>query len=655
MTTLLHVPRRALRGAAVGIIVLLCCIAVRSMPAAGQTISVGSTSGKKGWLVTVNTTLGTSQPVEGTQNDISFDNSKTPIAAKADGRPDCSVNASINKNGSFAFRPNGCLPGECSAVRAAVWTKDGFAPIPNGSTLYSCKVQIAADAPAGTYPLVNSNVGASNASGTALAATGTNGQVQVTGGCQIQPHGGGSPVHLAWLAAVCLAVRRQRRLHLRTPRRGPRHGTVAAGLSLVVLLAGLAPTGAYATTVVRSHGTWQSNDGGQSGQWEVELGMTALGNVHENVTYELHLAQSLPLVRQPQAFAAGFGGAGTTVAVLDTGLQPNALPPFDFGACGPENELIGAPGCSVLLVQDFAPDDGVLDDPGRHGTHVSGIVHAMAPNAGLIGLDVFTGSAAFFHHIAAAINWVIANRATYNIVAINMSLGTAQTFANICPTSALTEEISAALNAGVLSVIASGNSANPNGISDPACAPLAVRVGAVYDANVGQQPWGACTDPTTNADQVACFSNSAAFLTALAPGCRITVGNLTVCGTSQAAPHVTGGVALLRAPNAFPLDEPGCIAKRLTLPGVDIVDPRNGLEFPRLDAFGSVSTLPNSVCDCNGDGVVRIEELIRGVNIALGTQPLSSCPPADANGNGQVSISELVTGVKIMVTGCRVG
>jgi len=42
------------------------------------------------------------------------------------------------------------------------------------------------------------------------------------------------------------------------------------------------------------------------------------------------LAESAPLVREPQAFAAGYSGAGTTVAVLDTGVDYTRAA---FGSC----------------------------------------------------------------------------------------------------------------------------------------------------------------------------------------------------------------------------------------------------------------------------------------------------------------------------------
>ncbi|MDX2168581.1 MAG: hypothetical protein SF182_16025 [Deltaproteobacteria bacterium] len=53
------------------------------------------------------------------------------------------------------------------------------------------------------------------------------------------------------------------------------------------------------------------------------------------------------------------------------------------------------------------------------------------------------------------------------------------------------------------------------------------------------------------------------------------------------------------------------------------------------------------VGDCNGDGQVTINELITGVNIALGSSPVSACPSFDENGDGEVSINELIKAVNI--------
>lgn len=56
--------------------------------------------------------------------------------------------------------------------------------------------------------------------------------------------------------------------------------------------------------------------------------------------------------------------------------------------------------------------------------------------------------------------------------------------------------------------------------------------------------------------------------------------------------------------------------------------------------------------DCDGDGQVSINELILGVNIALGTAAADSCAAFDRDGDGQVSVSELIAGVNSALGGC---
>ncbi|HSH59762.1 MAG TPA: S8 family serine peptidase [Acidimicrobiales bacterium] len=88
---------------------------------------------------------------------------------------------------------------------------------------------------------------------------------------------------------------------------------------------------------------------------------------------------------------------------------------------------------------------------------------------------------------------------------------------------------------GVATVVSSGNDGYNDAISAPACISGAVSVGA-----------------TTNGDEVISFSNSGPALLLLAPGVDITSsvpggGFATKSGTSMAAPHVTGAWAVLKS------------------------------------------------------------------------------------------------------------
>ena len=69
-----------------------------------------------------------------------------------------------------------------------------------------------------------------------------------------------------------------------------------------------------------------------------------------------------------------------------------------------------------------------------------------------------------------------------------------------------------------------------------------------------------------------------------------------------------------------------------------------------LSACGSAAQA-QCVGDCQGDGSVTINDLILGVNIALGSQPATACP-AFQNAQGQVDIAQLIKGVNNALGGC---
>jgi hypothetical protein len=58
--------------------------------------------------------------------------------------------------------------------------------------------------------------------------------------------------------------------------------------------------------------------------------------------------------------------------------------------------------------------------------------------------------------------------------------------------------------------------------------------------------------------------------------------------------------------------------------------------------------------DCNGNGTVDVSELIRGVNIALGTSATADCPAMDDDNDGAVLVNELVIAVNAALVGCPV-
>jgi len=194
-----------------------------------------------------------------------------------------------------------------------------------------------------------------------------------------------------------------------------------------------------------------------------------------------------------------------------------------------------------------------------HGTHLASIL--VDAGVEVVSLDVFDHDAASFESVRAAFAWCIANRDRYHLRVINLSLGTGVARAP-CPTESLALAIEEAARAGLLTVVASGDQGYTEALAVPACAPSAVSVG------------------TVDREGVADFSNSAPFLTLLAPGIAIDAGGIVLSGTSQSAAAVSAAAARLAV--AHPDDRPDALRDRLITFGTPVRDPRNGLVIPTL-------------------------------------------------------------------------
>jgi len=59
--------------------------------------------------------------------------------------------------------------------------------------------------------------------------------------------------------------------------------------------------------------------------------------------------------------------------------------------------------------------------------------------------------------------------------------------------------------------------------------------------------------------------------------------------------------------------------------------------------------------DCNNDGSVTIDELVRAVQVALGAATIDDCDAIDNNRDGQVTVNELIRGVAKGLNGCGGG
>jgi hypothetical protein len=73
---------------------------------------------------------------------------------------------------------------------------------------------------------------------------------------------------------------------------------------------------------------------------------------------------------------------------------------------------------------------------------------------------------------------------------------------------------------------------------------------------------------------------------------------------------------------------------------------------PEVTPTPTATSRPVCAGDCNEDGDVAVDELVRGVNIALGGQPVDTCPSLDTNDDDRVTVNELVRAVNNALMGC---
>jgi subtilisin family serine protease len=316
--------------------------------------------------------------------------------------------------------------------------------------------------------------------------------------------------------------------------------------------------------------------------------------VEEDVPHPPTLSDSIPLIGADSAWGLGYSGAGQAVAVLDTGVDkthPDLRDQVVEEACysTTSSAYSATTVCPNGSEEQQGKGAGVNCDSSisgcNHGTHVAGIVAAngsvtgVAKDADIIAIQVFSkfnsstycgGSSSpcalsFTSDQIAGLDRVLElHQNGMAIAAVNMSLGGGN-YSDVC-TGAIQTVIGQLRDAGIATIVASGNSGYTNGIASPACIASAISVGA-----------------TTDSDNVASFSNSADILDLLAPGSGI-ISTLpggsqgSKSGTSMAAPHVAGAWAILKS--ADPTASVDDLLKLLKNTGQRIEDSRSGIPNP---------------------------------------------------------------------------
>ncbi len=260
--------------------------------------------------------------------------------------------------------------------------------------------------------------------------------------------------------------------------------------------------------------------------------------------------------------AARVQGQGVAVAVVDSGISPNA-------------DLLGAMQDETVITQvSFISGTSSVDDLNGHGSHVAGIIGGnggrsrgmymgVAPKAKLIDVKVLNdyglGSTS---SVVAGLQWIYNNRSLYNIKVVNLSLN------NIVLESYNTSPLDAALEIlwfnKIVVVVAAGNTGSTL-LFPPSNDPFVITVGSADDQGTAAltddtistfSAYGTTSDGFAKPDLVAPGRNIVSLLASddsnlvlLHPTNVVTTTTgaryFKMSGTSMASAVVAGAVALL--------------------------------------------------------------------------------------------------------------
>jgi subtilisin family serine protease len=330
----------------------------------------------------------------------------------------------------------------------------------------------------------------------------------------------------------------------------------------------------------------------------------------------------------PTVWSSSYTGSGQTIAILDSGVD--GTHPFLTGKVVAEacyssiNATDGAASVCPGGVTQSTATGSAMPYGGAcpagdcdHGTVVAGIAagtnatfSGVAPGATLIAIQVFSvfnsvancGSSApctltYTSDQILGMQQVYALRSTYQIAAVNMSLGSGQySSQSTCDAdnASMKAIIDTLSSVNIPTIAAAGNDGYTSSLAAPACISSAISVGATFDLAGYNNNCAGNNLGISTVDAILCESDSASFLNLLAPGAEITSsvpggGYGVWYGTSMAAPQVAGAWALMKQKSTGLAIAAGLGA--LSSTGALITDPRNSIVKPRIQINAAVSAL----------------------------------------------------------------
>ncbi|MGW1229294.1 S8 family serine peptidase [Streptomyces sp. NPDC002530] len=247
------------------------------------------------------------------------------------------------------------------------------------------------------------------------------------------------------------------------------------------------------------------------------------------------LDRSTRQVHAPEAWAEGYDGKGTEVAVLDSGVDAE------------HPDLVDR----VKAAENFTDSADTADRQG-HGTHTASTVggsgaaddgrrKGVAPGTDLlIGKVLDDGGSGLTSWIIAGMQWAVDQRADV----VSMSLGNSGIGDCADPLAQAAEELSK--NTHSLFVVAAGNSGpHTETVSSPGCAPGVLTVGAV-DRDDTTAPFSSRGPVAVTHTLKPEIAAPGVDISAAAAGGRGVYAYRSMSGTSMATPHVAGAAAVVR-------------------------------------------------------------------------------------------------------------
>lgn len=347
-----------------------------------------------------------------------------------------------------------------------------------------------------------------------------------------------------------------------------------------------------------------------------------------------NLKQGTPLMKASNPRST-YSGAGLSIAICDTGID------YTHSKLGGG----GFPNSKIIGGYDCGDDDTDPMDYQGHGTACAGIVAGSSGSVGdyiggvaygakLYAVKISTGTtgSASTSNMIEGWEWCITHQNDDSgnpIMVISTSFGGSR-FTSTCDSasSAMTAAAANAVSAGITVFSSSGNDGYCDGMGRPACISHVISVGAVYDANFGQNPPSgyvgciadeSCTgtpgppcdekyyvDYTTSADSVATYSNTASFLDLFAPSNWATTTEKGggywdsangFGGTSAACPYAAGAAVVLQNASKSITGAyltPDQVKAKLINYGDSVTDGKVSITKPRINLEASIASLSSA-------------------------------------------------------------